>query len=264
MGGFITARVSRPRNVVRLATANADIPGITRDMCSCAIKCPSSWSVYTVIAVSRVKRVLNLETSESTRRSANNTTWVHTEKLVEDLVTIQDNCVVVHVDVLPCKVGTLSIKNSLTGSRADSSALSWQILPWRKSGHCTGHGLAGKTKCNSHQRWYRLDSRRSQSRWRRQVLDRGGCLWYNGYRDWHPLCNARRLCRRWYESLTRATGVFCSLPRSLPAKPFLVGSLVGPCYTSGCLELPLQRIQTFLVGLRSRLCLRACSRSCGW
>ena len=118
--------MSGPRGlVVRLAFTNADISGITRDMCSCAFKCPSSWSVYTVIALTQVKRILNLETSESTPSSANNTTWVDTEKLVEDLVTIQGGFVVVYVDVLSCKVGTLSIKNSLTGSRAASSALGW-------------------------------------------------------------------------------------------------------------------------------------------
>jgi hypothetical protein len=75
--------------------------------------------------LTRVIRILNLETSESTRSSANNTAWVHTEKLVEDLIAIQDSCVVVYVDVLPCKVGTLGIKNSLTGSRAACSALGW-------------------------------------------------------------------------------------------------------------------------------------------
>jgi hypothetical protein len=159
-----------------------------------------------------------------------NTAWVDTEKLVQNLVAIQENSVVIYVDVLCRKVGTLGIEHSAATSGAGFLAPDLQVPPrWKCAcGLDTSRlRLASKTECNSHQRWDRLNSwdRRSQRRRGRQVLDRRGYRWGHRYRTrWH-----RYLARwRWGESLGRTGSTFLSLA----AEPFLMSSLVGPCYTA--------------------------------
>jgi hypothetical protein len=121
-------------------------------MRSCTVKRLSGVSVPSIVALTSIKCRLDFKACVCTPGSLDNTAWVDTEKLVQDLVAIQDNSVVIYVDVLCRKVGTLGIEHSAATSGAGFLAPGLQVPPrWKCAcGLNTSRlRLASKSKCNS-------------------------------------------------------------------------------------------------------------------